>query len=67
MNISPAAKHNVINLVIIILPVILVYIVYFLGGGNFSRGEPFGATTAFGFILSLFAAGVVSIERGGWK
>lgn len=67
MNITPEAKHNLINVGIIILPTILTYIVYFLGGGDFSRDVRLGLTTAFGLFLSLFAAGFVYIERGGWK
>ena len=67
MNITPEAKHNLINVSIITLPTILVYIIYFLSGGDFSRVERLGLTTAFGFVLSFFAAAHVSIDRGGWK
>lgn len=67
MNISPAAKHNLMNVVIILLPTILIYVVYYLGGGDFSRGQQLAATTALGFILSFFAFIGVHIERGGWK
>lgn len=67
MNISPQTKHNLINVGIIILPIILTYIVYFLSGGDFSRDVRLGLTTAFGFFLSFFATAFVGIERGGWK
>ena len=67
MNITPEAKHNLINVGIIILPTILTYIIYFLGGGDFSRDERLGLTTAFGFFLSFCAAAFVTIFRGGWK
>lgn len=67
MNITPAAKHNLINVGIIILPTILTYIIYFLGGGDFSRDKGLGITTAFGFFFSFFAAAYVGINRGGWK
>ena len=67
MNISPAARHNLINVAIIFMPTILVYIVYYLGGGDFSRGQPLAAATSLGFTLSFFAFVGVNIERGGWK
>ena len=67
MNITPEAKHNLINVGIIILPTILTYIIYFLGGGDFSRDERLALTTAFGFLLSFFATFYISINRGGWK
>ena len=67
MNITPEAKHNLINVGIIILPTILTYIIYFLGGGDFSRDERLGLATALGFFLSFFAAFYVSMNRGGWK
>lgn len=67
MNITPEVKHNLINVGIIILPTILIYIVYFLSGGDFSRGERLGVTTALGFVLSFFATLYVGIERNGWK
>ena len=67
MNISPAAKHNLMNVVIILLPTILIYVVYYLGGGDFSRGQPLAAATSLGFTLSFFAFIGVNIERGGWK
>ena len=67
MSITPEAKHNLINVGIIILPIILTYIVYFLGGGDFSRDKGLGLATAMGFFFSFFAAFYVSINRGGWK
>lgn len=67
MNISPTAKHNLINVAIIFTPTILVYIVYYLSGGDFSRGQPLAVATSLGFTLSFFAFIGVNIERGGWK
>ena len=67
MNISPAAKHNLINVAIIFIPTILTYIVYYSGGGDFSRDPLLAVTTALGFGLSFFAFIGVNIERGGWK
>ena len=64
---DPSAKHNLINVAIIILPTILAYVVYFLGGGNFERNVSLGFTTIIGFFFSLFAVIYVGIERGGWK
>ena len=64
---TPTTRHNLINAAIILLPTILAYVVYFLSGGDFSRGQQLATTTALGFILSFFAFIGVHIERGGWK
>lgn len=67
MNISPKAKHNLINVSIIILPTVLAYVVYYLGGGNFERDMDLGFTTLGGFMFSFVAAAFVAANRGSWK
>ena len=64
---TPTTRHNLINAAIILLPTILVYVVYFLSGGNFERNHDLGFATFVGFLLSSFAVSYVDINRGGWK
>lgn len=66
MNISPAAKHNLTNVAIILLPTLLAYVVYYLGGGNFTRDESLGGATFLGIWFSAFSLIPVSSLRG-WK
>ncbi len=67
MNISPAAKHNLMNVVIITLPTLLAYAVYYLSGNNFERDRYLGFTTLVGFMFSFIAAVYVASDRNGWK
>lgn len=62
-----AVKHNLMNIVIIFLPTLLAYVVYYLGGGNFERNSSLGFTTFMGFVFSFLTAAYVVIDRDGWK
>lgn len=63
---KPEHKHNLINLLLISLPTVGVSIVYFLSGGDFTRNDVLGFTTAAGFIFSSIAAFAVTSSRN-WK
>ena len=64
---TPTNKHNLMTVVIIFLPTLLAYIVYYLGGGNFERNLVLGFITFTGFVFSSIAAAYVISDRKGWK
>ena len=62
---KPEHKHNLINIALITLPTI-VALLYFLSGGNFTRGAGLGFTAVMGFVFSGVAALHISTNRD-WK
>ena len=64
---TPTTRHNLINAAIILLPTILAYAVYYLGGGNFERSVELGFVTLAGFVFSFIAAAYVTADGRGWK
>ena len=63
---NPTIKHNLLNVVLIFLPTLLVYVIYYSGGGTFERNPVLGFTTCTGFMFSLITAAVLT-EYRGWK
>lgn len=63
---NPTIKHNLLNVVLILLPTLLIYVIYYSGGGTFERNPVLGFTTFTGFILSLVVTAAVT-ECRGWK
>ena len=59
-------KHNLINIALITLPTIAAFTIYFLSGGNFTRGAGLGFTAVMGFVFSGVAALHISTNRD-WK
>ena len=63
---NPTTKHNLLNVVLIFLPTLLMYVIYYSGGGTFERSPALGFTTGVGFMFSLISAAVIT-EYRGWK
>ena len=63
---NPTIKHNLLNVVLIFLPTLLVYVIYYSGGGTFERNPALWFTTSTGFMFSLIAAAALTKYRG-WK
>ena len=59
-------KHNLINVVLLLIPLGLSYLVFYLYGFSFERSSELGNATIIAILMSIVPLIHISFDRG-WK